>query len=88
MKTAPVIAASIALVSAKTIEIKAGPGLEFSPSSTTAEIGDVLEFHFYPRNHSVAQGFYANPCQPAQAGGFFSGYVPSQDGDSVRNAKP
>jgi plastocyanin len=83
MKTASVLAASIALVSAKTIEIKAGPGgLVFSPNSTTAEKGDVLEFHFYPRNHSVAQGFYSNPCQPVQSGGFFSGYVPSQDGAS------
>lgn len=88
MKTASVLVASIALASAKTIEIKAGPGLDFSPSSTTAAKGDVLEFHFYPRNHSVAQGFYANPCQPAQEAGFFSGYVPSQDGASVRSPSP
>ncbi|TVY88760.1 hypothetical protein LAWI1_G007640 [Lachnellula willkommii] len=30
-------------------------GLTFSPNSTTAAIGDTIEFHFYPEKHSVAQ---------------------------------
>lgn len=42
---------------AKTIQIKVGSGgLNFAPNSVTAAKGDVLEFEFYPMNHSVAMG--------------------------------
>jgi plastocyanin len=70
--------------SAATIKITAGgTGLYFSPTTTTAAKGDVLEFHFVPRNHSVVAGDFNNPCQPAAAGGFFSGFVPVDSGESV-----
>jgi hypothetical protein len=58
-------------------------GVVFTPDTITAAVGDVLEFHFYTANHSVAMGDYDNPCQPAKTGGFFSGYVPVASGVSV-----
>ncbi|KAK8044381.1 hypothetical protein PG993_004405 [Apiospora rasikravindrae] len=69
-------AAAASLASAKTIRIDSGPQLVFKPDTITAEMGDMLEFHFYSKNHSVAQGDFANACQPVKTAGFFSGYVP------------
>lgn len=55
--------------------------LEFAPNEVTAAVGDILEFHFagpgtgvLGSNHSVAQGVFGNPCNPAP-NGFFSGYM-------------
>lgn len=51
-------------------------GLAFNPSSLTVAMGDKVEFHFFPPDHSVVQGSFANPCQPS-SGGFFSGFFPT-----------
>jgi hypothetical protein len=41
-----------------------------------ADPGDQVVFHFYPKNHSVAQSSFASPCD-LKSGGFDSGlYVP------------
>lgn len=56
-------------------------GLKFSPNSTTAAVGDVVQFHYYPKNHSVAQGSFSTPCMSTS--GFFSGYIPSAAGEAV-----
>jgi plastocyanin len=50
-------------------------GLTFSPSVVSAQVGAKLEFHFFPKNHSVAQSSFAAPCQPL-AGGVFAGFMP------------
>ncbi|WYZ44825.1 hypothetical protein EsH8_VIII_000141 [Colletotrichum jinshuiense] len=59
--------------------VKVGDGgLTFEPNEVTAAVGDVVEFHFYPRAHSVAQSAFDSPCQPLSNGtttGFFSGPV-------------
>jgi hypothetical protein len=54
---------------------------QFVPAEITAQVGDVLEFHFgapglgvLGSNHSVAQGVFGQPCNPA-SNGFFSGYM-------------
>jgi hypothetical protein len=54
----------------------------FVPNEITANVGDILEFHFegpgkgvLGGNHSVAQGTWDRPCEPANSG-FFSGYMP------------
>lgn len=61
--------------SAKTIRIAVGrDGLAFTPSSVTAEEGDVLEYRFY-KQHSVAMGDFSSGCTPALQGGFFSGVM-------------
>lgn len=75
------------LVSAATIEILAHQNFgspdpfEFSPNEVTAEVGDIIEFHFggpgegvLGGNHSVAQGVFGDPCKPAD-GGFWSGFM-------------
>ncbi|KAK2593632.1 hypothetical protein QQS21_008680 [Conoideocrella luteorostrata] len=68
-----------ACATAKTIKIDVGSsGLTFSPDSTVAEKGDILEFHFYSV-HSVAMGDFANGCAPAAHGGFFSGVIEAEE---------
>ncbi|KAI0128588.1 Cupredoxin [Xylariales sp. AK1849] len=50
-------------------------GLKFDPENVVAEIGDVIEWHYAPMNHSVAQSSFAKPCEPlADDTGFFSGF--------------
>jgi len=70
-------------VSASTIVIDVGEdGLSFSPNSTTAAMGDILEFHFYPRKHNVVRGTFAAPCsQGTMTTGFYSGYMPVTAGE-------
>ncbi|KNG48202.1 hypothetical protein DDE82_007128 [Stemphylium lycopersici] len=60
---------------------KAGD-LVFKPDSVQAAEGDTVTFKFWPKNHSVAQATFANPCQP-MSGGFWSGFVPTSDMESV-----
>jgi len=57
--------------------------LAFCPDQITAAPGDLVQFQFYPKNHSVVQGFFAKGCTPisqAPAGvaqpGSFSGFMP------------
>ena len=67
--------------SGRVINIDVGNGgLIFSPNSTTANVGDVLSFSFYPQNHSVAQSIYTQPCQPANEAAIFSGFMPVSAG--------
>jgi plastocyanin len=50
-------------------------GLHFDPENVVAQIGDVIEWHYLPMNHSVAQSSFGNPCKPLDDGsGFFSGF--------------
>lgn len=71
-----------AAVNAKTVTITAKSDNRFDPDSTTADKGDMLEFHFQGSKNSVVAGDYQYPCSPVQIGtGFFSGLV---DGDGVR----
>jgi len=77
------VGAALALhANAATIRIDAGlNGIAYSPNSVTAAVGDTLEFHFHPLNHSVVMGDFNNPCAPAAAGGFFSGFMPVTSGE-------
>ena len=78
------LAASIA--GATIIRVDAGNNgaLAFSPDSLTAKVGDVLQFHFHPINHSVVASDFDNPCSPSKSGGFFSGFMPVSSGEAVR----
>ncbi len=73
------LAAGLAMqATASTIRVDVGKsGLTFSPNTFNASAGDVLEFHFYAKNHSVVQGDFDNPCNPAPSAGFFSGFFPT-----------
>lgn len=61
--------------------VAAGRGaLSFEPNNIVAQVGDVVEWHFAPKNHSVAQSSFDNPCKPLMDPetdyytGFFSGF--------------
>jgi plastocyanin len=74
-----------AVVAAKTISVDVSNstvGLVFNPNTVTADVGDLVTFHFYPKNHSVVQGSLEEPCAPLASGSFFSGYVPTAVGPS------
>ncbi|CAO2652889.1 Nn.00g023000.m01.CDS01 [Neocucurbitaria sp. VM-36] len=52
---------------------------KFRPEVTKAEIGDTVEFRFYPANHSVVRAEYGFPCIPYEMTGpdkqgFFTGF--------------
>ena len=56
-------------------------GHTFVPDVTLAEVGDTIEFQFYPTNHSVIRAEYGYPCIPYEDTGvdkvgFFSGFKP------------
>jgi hypothetical protein len=58
-------------------------GHNFDPDTIEdTNIGDIVEFHFYPKNHSVVRAAYGFPCMPYETAnttgvtGFFSGFRP------------
>ncbi|RSL82761.1 hypothetical protein CEP51_004963 [Fusarium floridanum] len=80
-KTIFTSAALACLASAETIKVTATSDNKFDPDEVKAEKGDIIEFHFEPKNHSVVAGDYRYPCSPLDVGtGFFSGFVPTDDG--------
>jgi len=62
------------------VRVGAGGALTFTPEKIKANPGDLVQFHFYPKAHSVAQSSFDNPCQPLDgaggATGFWSGFQP------------
>ncbi|KAF5350040.1 hypothetical protein D9756_009208 [Leucocoprinus leucothites] len=52
----------------------------YSPSNITAAVGDTVTFEFHPKNHTVTQSSFSNPCQPLEQStgtvGFKSGFRP------------
>jgi plastocyanin len=57
------------------IQVGAGGKLVFEPEAIAANPGDQVVFHFNPKNHTVTQSAFANPCGPKD-GGFTSGFQP------------
>ena len=57
--------------------------LAFKPEVIHASPGDILEFHFFPHNHSVVMGDFDKPCLAADSGGFYSGFVSPLAGEAV-----
>ncbi|KAH8593551.1 hypothetical protein B0O99DRAFT_495295, partial [Bisporella sp. PMI_857] len=58
-------------------------GHSFDPNDIKANVGDIVEFRFYPQNHSVVRSAYKQPCIPYEYTapgrvGFWSGFVPTQ----------
>lgn len=67
-------------VMAKTVIIRTTADAPFfDPTNTTADVGDILEFHFKAHNRSIVMGDYDKPCQPASTGGFYSGFFVEAD---------
>ncbi|KAF1990915.1 hypothetical protein K402DRAFT_389816 [Aulographum hederae CBS 113979] len=67
--------------SAQTHVVKVGEAdHKMEPDVTLASEGDIIEFHFFPPNHSVVRAEYMHPCVPYEKfgprAGFFSGFMP------------
>jgi len=63
-----------------------GPNrLYYDPSNITAQVGDVIQFQFQQKNHTVTQSTFASPCRAltltSTSGqvGFDSGFMPVAD---------
>ncbi len=75
--------ASSSAGSIQTVNVGAD-GLVFTPSSLQAAVGSMVEFHFFPPTHSVAQSSFSSPCAPLNNGsGFFSGLIQSSGSQNV-----
>lgn len=49
----------------------------FEPKTLKAAVGDMVQFQFYPSNHSVVMSAFDRPCAPADGDdAFYSGYMP------------
>jgi plastocyanin len=57
------------------VQVGANGQLAFSPEAIPAQPGDQVVFHFNPKNHTVTQSSFANPCGQ-KPGGFDSGFEP------------
>jgi plastocyanin len=82
--------AAIAVSTSKVFDVNVGnteAELVFEPDTVMASVGDIINFHFYPINHSVAQSTFEKPCQPLSGGvgqtAIFSGFIPVMSGESV-----
>ena len=66
------------LTLAKNIPITVGADakLAFNPNNVAAVVGDTLTFSYFPKNHSVVQSSFTDPCHPLAGGGVFSGFQP------------
>jgi hypothetical protein len=47
-----------------------------------AAVGDKVQFHFFPLNHSVVQSSFDTPCQPTN-NGIFSGFFQVNSDEAV-----
>lgn len=82
-------AALLSLAGAVTHIVDVGKnGLAFTPNWTTAAVGDIVEFHYYPKNHSVVQTSFASPCEFNLPNPFFSGFMPTSSGEAVSKSNP
>lgn len=60
-----------------------GDSLTFTPNFVTANVGDIVQFQFGAKNHTVTQSSASAPCQPlADAVGVHSGFIPFDGGAS------
>ncbi|KAF9031695.1 hypothetical protein BDZ89DRAFT_1111756 [Hymenopellis radicata] len=84
MKSAFVLALSAAVVpmamatwEPKTHQVSVGPNgqLVYDPEYIYADPGDIVQFNFNPKNHTVTQSAFDTPCVPLEWG-IDSGFVP------------
>ncbi|KAJ3777538.1 Cupredoxin [Lentinula raphanica] len=75
MRFFAVVAALVSAVAAETFTVIVGgnSSIAYSPTSVNATTGDVIQFQFVSKNHTVTQSTFAAPCT-AMAGGVDSGF--------------
>jgi plastocyanin len=80
---AAIAAATVNAQVGATVKVTVGADgvLQYNPNNLVAEVGTAIEFEFFPKNHTVTQSSFANPCHPL-ADGFFSGFVPTKESPS------
>jgi len=78
------------MVSVQVVKVGGANGeLTFTPSDIQAPVGSMVQFQFWPKNHSVAQSTFAQPCQPIQqtqpnvTNPLWSGFMPTDAGASM-----
>jgi plastocyanin len=65
-----------------------GSGLYYNPSNITAQVGDVIQFQFQQKNHTVTQSTFSTPCRSLTSTstsgqvGFDSGFMPVAQGST------
>jgi len=60
----------------QTVIVGGVAGLVYTPSSITANVGDMVEFQFMMKNHTVTQSTFDEPCVK-MANGVDSGFMPN-----------
>jgi len=63
-----------ALAASYDVSVGANGNLEYDPPYVTAQVGDIVNFVFHQKNHTVTQSNFATPCSPN--GGLNSGFMP------------
>jgi len=75
-------------VSVQVVQVSDNNGdLRFFPDDIKAAAGSMVQFQFHPKNHSVVQAAFSNPCTPinevnSSIVGFKSGYMPVAAGST------
>ncbi|EJD54685.1 hypothetical protein AURDEDRAFT_179782 [Auricularia subglabra TFB-10046 SS5] len=69
--------AGAALAVGIAVEVGRDGTLAFSPPAVNADVGDIVTFTFWPKNHTVTQVTFSEPCtRPTGHPGVDSGFVP------------
>ncbi|KIY02105.1 uncharacterized protein Z520_02243 [Fonsecaea multimorphosa CBS 102226] len=72
-----------ALASAAVFDVNVGQnGFTYSPDTVTAGMGDTVNFHFYPGEHTVTQSSFDSPCKPISGNAINSGVINSNSGQA------
>lgn len=58
------------------VTVGGSAGLVYTPNSINAAVGDIVQFNFLSKNHTVTQSSFATPCIKS-VGGFDSGFMPN-----------
>ncbi|MCJ1317338.1 hypothetical protein MMC15_002661 [Xylographa vitiligo] len=64
------------------VTVGADGKLAYNPTTVFANTGDLVQFEFYPSNHSVTQSNPSTPCVPL-SNGFFSGFIYEANGSTT-----
>jgi len=65
----------VAFAATYDVSVGAGGKIAYDPEYVTAAVGDIVNFVFHPKNHTVTQSAFETPCVPLY-GGFDSGFNP------------
>ncbi|MCJ1404077.1 hypothetical protein MMC11_007302 [Xylographa trunciseda] len=76
------LASALAQNTTHRVTVGADGKLAYNPTTVFANTGDLVQFEFYPSNHSVTQSNPNTPCVPLSTG-FFSGFIYEANGSAT-----